>query len=148
MESLGPQNLTCHLSFSSPGLAALNLGYEIIAVEKQYGFDDRGDVSEVQHAEVSCQTLKSIRGHPLLANFNNFTSATGPFLTARGGSNASRMKRVVERSTTPLEVATVELAKSQYTLGAPFDRVLFLTGEPPMEMVERLQPRVGDTYCY
>ena len=60
------------------------------------------------------------------------------------------MNRVVERSITPLEedvkATIVELAKSQHTLGAPFERVLFLTGEPPMEMAERLQPWVGDTY--
>ena len=152
MESLVTKNLTWYHSFSSPGSAALDLGYEIIAVDKQYGFDHQGDVSEVQHAEVLCQAFKFIRGHPLLANFNNFTSATGPFLTARAGSNALRMKRVVERSTTPLEedikAAIVELAKPQHTLGAPFDRVLFLTGEPSMEMVERLQPWVGDTYFY
>ena len=143
MESLVTKNLTWYLSFSSPGSAALDLGYEIIAVDKQYGFDHQG---------VLCQTFKFIRGHPLLASFSNFASATGPFLTARAGSNASRMKRVVERSTTPLEedikAAIVELAKSQHTLGAPFDRVLFLTGEPSMEMVERLQPWVGDTYFY
>ena len=46
------------------------------------------------------------------------------------------------------KVAIVELAKRQHGLGVPFECVEFQMVILPEDMVERLQPWVGATYCY
>jgi hypothetical protein len=44
--------------------------------------------------------------------------------------------------------AIIELAKYQHTLGVPIEFVSFWAREPPVDVMERLQPWVGAVHCH
>lgn len=67
-----------------------------------------------------------------------------------GAFPAIKELTIAEQSGEPLKeecaAAIVEFARSQYTLGVPFEHVIFRMGDSPLEMAGRLEPWVGTVH--
>ncbi|KAF9652215.1 hypothetical protein BDM02DRAFT_3183927 [Thelephora ganbajun] len=118
--------VSCSLSFLSPGLATLELGYRMFSIYDDDDDDDDHEESDFslgqKHVRVFSQASKTIRNHPLLANVKRFL-----IQDSHAPLTSNQLTRVADevgqlfRSIGPLEELTLDVVDLRPYLALSID---------------------------